>query len=134
MRQTNYWIEDVTGYVLFPRLLGRGMGIRSTNEDKVQRLSVPGVWIGDLDLDLNFFDSKQFFSSTTTRLGPGDTFFPFFSALSVTTAMTILDSSLIQNHSQTVSDLRGEIERKKGVLVLGSLSTEHLRSDPQPDG
>lgn len=31
--------------------------------------------------------------------------------------MTILDRSLIQNYSQTVSDLRGEIERKKGSRI-----------------
>ena len=65
MHQTNYRIEDVTGYY-FPEDWEGGMTLRSTNGDKVQRLSVPGVWIGDLELDLNFFDSKHFFFNTGT--------------------------------------------------------------------
>ena len=106
MRQTNYRIEDVTGY-------WEG---GNTNEDKVQRLSVPGVWIGDLELDLNFFDSKRFFfpcpSTSTTR--SGGYFLSFFCFVLLTAAMTILDRSLIQNYSQTVSDLRGGgAEREK---------------------
>ena len=91
----------------------------NTNEDKVQRLSVPGVWIGDLELDLNFFDSKRFFfpcpSTSTTR--SGGYFLSFFCFVLLTAAMTILDRSLIQNYSQTVSDFRGEIERKKGSRI-----------------